>query len=219
MQEPTHTDAARSRLRVPLSANGSPRWATEVEVVAAIRAGDELAYERVFRAYYSALCRFAVRYIRDVDLAEDIVQIVLGELWIRREEWQVQTTIAAYLYGATRNAAVTRLRQLDRVRRLAADLARSRVLDADPSWEPAVVRALELEEQNAALARAIGALSNRRRTMLLLRIALRLSYREIALVTRTSVKNVETTLNRAISTLRRTVPGTASGATDRLAGD
>jgi RNA polymerase sigma-70 factor (ECF subfamily) len=188
-------------------------------VIAAIRAGDKDAYEHVFRAYYSDLCRFAVRYVRDTDLAEDVVQVVLGDLWIRREEWQVQTTIAAYLYGATRNGAVTRLRQLDRARRLAVDLARSRALDGDHFLEPAVVRALELEEQNAALARAIEALSDRRRTMLLLRIALRLSYREIALVTRTSVKNVEVTLNRAISTLRRNVAGTTSGATDRLAGD
>jgi|HubBroStandDraft_6_1064221.scaffolds.fasta_scaffold65082_2 RNA polymerase sigma-70 factor (ECF subfamily) len=202
-----------------ISEVGPAHGATEHEIIGAIRGGDEDAYERVFRSYYSDLCRFAVRYVRDTDLAEDVVQVVLGELWIRREAWQVQTTIAAYLYGATRNAAVTRLRELDRVRRLAVDLARSRALDADHSWEPAVVRALELEEQNAALARAIEALSERRRTMLLLRIALRLSYREIALVTHTSVKNVEVTLNRAISMLRRTVPGSTSGAADRLAGD
>jgi RNA polymerase sigma-70 factor (ECF subfamily) len=219
MEKPVDADGPRPWRRAVLLADGSARRATEAEVVAAIRAGDEQAYEHVFRAYYSDLCRFAVRYVRDVDLAEDIVQVVLGDLWIRREVWQVQTTIAAYLYGATRNGAVTRLRQLDRARRLAVDLARAHALDADHAWDPAVVRALELEEQNAALAQAIETLSDRRRTILLLRVALRLSYREIALVTRTSVKNVEVTLNRAISTLRRTVPRATSATPDRLAGD
>jgi len=178
---------------------------TDDETIAAIRAGDEFAYERLFRGYYSRLCRFAVRYVRDADLAEDVVQVVLGELWIRREDWRVQTTIAAYLYGATRNAAVTRLRQLERARRVAESVGGD-ALDGRQSLEPTVIEVLEQREQYAALSQGIAALSARRRTMLVLRMVHRLSYREIALVTRTSIKNVEVTLNRAVTALRRNVP-------------
>src|SRR5581483_5656104 len=141
---------------------------TDDETIAAIRAGDEFAYERLFRGYYSRLCRFAVRYVRDADLAEDVVQVVLGELWIRREDWRVQTTVAAYLYGATRNAAVTRLRQLERARRLAERVVEG--LEHHQSPALTVIEVLEQREAYAALSQGIAALSDRRRTMLLLRI-------------------------------------------------
>lgn len=193
--------AARRSAHLP---DASAQRAAEWETIAAIRVGNELAYERVFRDYYGDLCRFAVRYVRDADLAEDVVQVVLGELWIRREAWHVQTTIAAYLYGATRNAAVTRLRQLERARRLAEE-ASGDPLDGARALEPTVIQALEQQEKYAALSRGLATLSDRRRTMLLLRIVYRLSYREIALVTQTSIKNVEVTLNRAVAALRRAV--------------
>src|SRR5581483_12441389 len=142
--------------------------AGDFETIAAIRAGDEFAYEQLFRGYYGSLCRFAVRYVRDADLAEDVVQVVLGELWIRRADWRVQTTVAAYLYGATRNAAVTRLRQLERARRLAERVVEG--LEHHQSPALTVIEVLEQREAYAALSQGIAALSDRRRTMLLLRI-------------------------------------------------
>ena len=38
--------------------------------------GDEKAYKRLFELYYSSLVMFAAKYLRDTDLAEDLVQDV-----------------------------------------------------------------------------------------------------------------------------------------------
>ena len=35
--------------------------------------GDEKAYKRLFELYYSSLVMFAAKYLRDTDLAEDLV--------------------------------------------------------------------------------------------------------------------------------------------------
>ena len=39
--------------------------------------GDEKAYKRLFELYYSSLVMFAAKYLRDTDLAEDLVQDVI----------------------------------------------------------------------------------------------------------------------------------------------
>ena len=43
--------------------------------------GDEKAYKRLFDLYYSSLVMFAAKYLRDTDLAEDLVQDVIYDFW------------------------------------------------------------------------------------------------------------------------------------------
>jgi len=50
------------------------------DIATRIRAGDERALELVFRACYASLCEFAVRYVREDALAEEIVQDLFADL-------------------------------------------------------------------------------------------------------------------------------------------
>ena len=43
--------------------------------------GDEKAYKRLFELYYSSLVMFAAKYLRDTDLAEDLVQDVIYDFF------------------------------------------------------------------------------------------------------------------------------------------
>ena len=47
--------------------------------------GDEKAYKRLFELYYSSLVMFAAKYLRDTDLAEDLVQDVIYDFWKQRQ--------------------------------------------------------------------------------------------------------------------------------------
>ena len=69
-------------------------------------AGDERALETLFRSHYASLCEFAVRYVREEALAEEIVQDLFADLWARRAEWRLRGPVRAYLFGAVRNRAL-----------------------------------------------------------------------------------------------------------------
>jgi RNA polymerase sigma factor (sigma-70 family) len=73
------------------------------DLVARVRAGDPKAFDTVYVAYWSRLNAFARARVGDADDAEDIVQSMFVDLWRIHESWTVESSIAAYLFGAVRN--------------------------------------------------------------------------------------------------------------------
>ena len=70
---------------------------------ASIAAGDRSAFDTLFRAHYKPLCAFAVQYVKDRDVAEDLVQDLFFRLWQDREKVSITTSLKAYLFTAVRN--------------------------------------------------------------------------------------------------------------------
>src|SRR2546428_13399374 len=90
------------------------------DLVARIRAGDEAAFEAMFRAYYDPLCRYVAPYLGSRDAAEDAVQGVFVRIWEDRARWAV-SDLPHYLYAAVRRRAISQIRRTA-VRRRAAPL-------------------------------------------------------------------------------------------------
>lgn len=65
--------------------------------------GDKSAYRFLFEKYYYSLYSFTLKYIKDKDGAEDIVQDVLYDLWVQKESYMSVTLLKAYLYTTVRN--------------------------------------------------------------------------------------------------------------------
>src|SRR5690242_392109 len=70
------------------------------------------AFDRLFEAYFDRLRRFAYRYLRSWEEAEDVVHDVFVRLWARHDQLSSIADIEAYLYTATRNRAMSRLKHL-----------------------------------------------------------------------------------------------------------
>ena len=69
--------------------------------------------ETLFKRYYPRLCDFALRFMRDEDMAEDIVQDVFVRIC---EHGQLPTTdqaIKSFLYTSVKNACLNKLRHLE----------------------------------------------------------------------------------------------------------
>jgi RNA polymerase sigma-70 factor (ECF subfamily) len=71
----------------------------------------ELEFNQLFHLYYDELCRIVFPVVKDLDVAEDVVQDVFVKIWIRREELEIKTTIKAYLYKAVIFRALDHLRK------------------------------------------------------------------------------------------------------------
>lgn len=64
----------------------------------AFREGEEIAFDKLFRIYFGPLTFYAHRYLKDQQLAEDIVQDCFVKLWQRRKKLAHVHSIKSYLY-------------------------------------------------------------------------------------------------------------------------
>ena len=76
------------------------------EILRQIIFGDESAFERVYRFYYSRLNYFSRQYLFDDEASKNIVQDVFTELWDRRESFQPDTNLNAWLFTVTKNKSL-----------------------------------------------------------------------------------------------------------------
>jgi RNA polymerase sigma-70 factor, ECF subfamily len=179
---------------------------SETELLERLRAGHEPAYDTIFRTYYPQLVGLADAMLGDRAEAEESAQEVMLELWRRRAKLVIDTSLRAYLFRATRNRALNRIRH-ERVIREGAVHAPS---------EPAIAaRAddnLVQAEIDAALHRAVAELPPRCREVFELSRVHGLRYGEIARVMEISVKTVEAQMGKALKTIRKQLaawlPGT-----------
>jgi RNA polymerase sigma-70 factor (ECF subfamily) len=69
--------------------------------------GKEL--ERLFREYFRPLTYFAMQYMKEQTIAEDIVQDLFLNLYEKKESLQIQSSELNYLYTSVRNRCLKQL--------------------------------------------------------------------------------------------------------------
>jgi RNA polymerase sigma-70 factor (ECF subfamily) len=179
--------------------NGETPHGDDATWIARLRAGDPLALEQIFAAYYDMLVRFAFRWTRSMEAAEDIVQDVFVWVWERRASLTVRSSLKSYLFGATHHRLLDEKAHDAVVARHAAHM----VMDAAPvpmSVAPdAEVLANELR---ARTERRIDALPPRTRDVYRLSRDAELSYGEIASTLGISVNTVYVLMGRALKALK-----------------
>ncbi|HWZ59069.1 MAG TPA: RNA polymerase sigma-70 factor [Gemmatimonadaceae bacterium] len=179
------------------------RHAEERAWLLRIRAGDAAAFELLFRRYAEALYDFVHGYVGSRDVAEEVVQQLFVRVWERRHVWEVQDSVASYLYRAARNGAHNAVRDHHRAHLFRAKLARTE--EATPARTDdatASDRALLTSELATAVDRAVRRLPERCREVFRLNRYHHLTYPEVAQVLGLSVKTVEAHMARAFRELR-----------------
>ena len=68
--------------------------------------------EDLFRLNYRPLCMFALHYLQDADLVEDVVQECFTVLWEKLEQGADVANRRAYLYTSVRNRCLDQLRHV-----------------------------------------------------------------------------------------------------------
>jgi len=78
------------------------------------RFGNDKALAYFFDLHHKALCYFCKRMVQEHTEAEDIVSECFVKLWQRRDSFQTELSIKAFLYISCRNACLDFLKQLQR---------------------------------------------------------------------------------------------------------
>ena len=164
-------------------------------------AGDEDAFDTIFRTWYAPLVRFATRTVGNRARAEEVVQDAMLALWRRRESLETHTSAQAWLFHVTRNCVLNLLRHDAIAARAAPRLVSTFQLAARASAADATGALLEAE-LSAAIDAAVAALPPRCREVFILSRFHGLRQTHIAERLGVSVKAVEAHTSRALRQLR-----------------
>jgi len=169
----------------------------EAEIIERIRNGDIEAFETVFRAYYQSLCLFSMRYLKRIDLAEEIVQDIFVTIWDKRSSLQFEISLKSYLYRAVHNNSLKYIQHQKVVDKHAQHLIDRKEQNY---YEP--VNNLQVEEVAGLLKEAFISMPQKTREIFALSREEGLKYTEIAEKLDISVKTVEAHMGNALKILR-----------------
>lgn len=169
----------------------------EQVLIADIAKGNEDAFEMVFMAYYAALCTYANSLLKDPAEAEEVVQGTFLTFWEGRQNFDIHTSLKAYLYRAVHNTCLNKLKHYKVRQAHSTEYKSTNSEEVDTTIEQ--VQGSELERQ---IATAIEKLPNQCQTVFKLSRQQGLSYAEIAEQMGVSVKAVDKQIVRALRILR-----------------
>ncbi|WP_420151251.1 RNA polymerase sigma-70 factor [Spirosoma sp.] len=170
---------------------------TEQDVIDAIRAGSERAFEDVFRQHYASLCRYACQFLSDPDDAEEEVQAMFLALWEKRNGLIISISLKSYLFRAVHNRCLNRIKHAavrDEHREYTRYMGEQRV----DSPAQTVIG----DELASRLQIAIQKLPEQCRLVFSLSRFDELKYSEIADQLGISIKTVENQIGKALRILR-----------------
>lgn len=171
-----------------------------------VTAGDAYpAFCQLFRLYYGPLCRYAVRFVRSGEVAEEIVADVFVKLWKNRSQIHLYASFHAYCYRAVKNQSLDYLKSSGRQHASHSELtdAHHTLTASGQSPEQGVLD----QEIDALLDNAIAQLPKQGQLIYRMSRDQGLKYREIAGQLGISVRTVETHMGRSFQTLRARLQG------------
>ena len=170
---------------------------TEQAWLLALAKGDEAALRHIFKAYYRPLLADAWRLVPDRSICEDLVQEVFVELWRKREELSIHSSLRAYLRRAVVNRAINHLKS---DKRFVGEeyLPQSDAETPEAGWE----QNNEQELNESRIHEAIAQLPEKCRVVFVLSRFEHKSHKEIAEMLDISTKTIENQITKAMKILR-----------------
>lgn len=76
---------------------------TDSALVFLLKKKDHRAFTEIYNRYWRMLFIHAFKMLKDEGEASDVIQDIFTTLWGRVEQWQLESTLKAYLYASVRN--------------------------------------------------------------------------------------------------------------------
>src|SRR6266446_10358136 len=162
-------------------------------------AGDQQAFEILVNRYSGPLFTFIYRFLGEYDVACDILQQVMLQLYISLPKLRTREPLKAWLFQVAHNRCLDELRRKRGIHfsELEIDEEEQSLVETMQDRSPLPEEVVERREVQETLLKAIGALPPKFRAVVLLRYASQLSYAEIGRVLHMQEATVKTYFQRA----------------------
>ena len=192
---------------IEFGASRSIESANDHELLAAIRDGDEAAFQEIVRRYRNPITNFIYRMIDDYERSVELAQETFIRVYTSASRYQANYSFSTYIYRIASNLAISELRR--RKRRKVVSLFSpftnddGETIEIDPpDGGPLQDEVMIENERRRAVARAITSLPEKYRAAIVLRDVEGLSYDRIAEVLDLSEGTVKSRINRARNLLK-----------------
>src|SRR3954465_9229423 len=184
----------------PSASGGAGAEFSDEALVAAIRRGDDFAFERLYKRYQRRIAAYVHGMVHDHGRAEDITQDVFMSALRRMRDTDRPIIFKPWIYEIAKNACIDAFRRSKRAEEVSFDAEEGlggsdygRLVSSTPTPDAAVDTRMSLDH----LRGAFGGLSEMHHDILVMRELEGLSYREIGQRLGMSRPSVESTLFRA----------------------
>lgn len=158
------------------------------------------SFEWLFRKYYTMLCNYAYKFLKDIDTAEEIIQDLFFNIWEKRHDITIESSVKSYLYKSVYNRSMLMLRHKNIEIRYEKYLK-----DNESLTESDVSGDIDAEELAMVIDKTLEELPERRRKIFSLSRFEGLKYHEIAKKLSLSVKTIESNMGKALKLFRKNI--------------
>jgi|SRR6185437_1994744 len=171
------------------------------QLIQQMAAGDRLAFTEVYKRYWEDLFVTAAKALRGQKEAGDVVQDVFVSLWDRRNELNLQGSLAAYLHTSVRYKCIHYIEKNITRRDYLVQLAEVGVSSSSPNAEIS----LQLKEMQQTINKAVAKMPPKMQEVYKLSRQEHLSYKEISDCMSISVETVKKHIQHALQLIRKDI--------------
>jgi RNA polymerase sigma-70 factor (family 1) len=166
-----------------------------------IARGDQRSFEDLYRLFYARLFNFALLYVHKREIAEEVVNDVMINIWNKQQTLHQVQNLETYIFAAVRNRSLNYM----------STYSAWHVMPDDTRGQGAIInfndpeKELEWKEISFRLNQAIDQLPEQCRTVFKLIKEEGFRYKQVAEILNISPRTVETQLFRAIKKLDKVI--------------
>jgi len=169
----------------------------ENEILQALIQGDENAFRLLYELYSSRVYNTALSYTKIPEDAEEITQDVFVKIHKNASKFQKKSSLSTWIYRITVNTSINFVNRKNRFKIFKSQSSTSTPIEFN---HPGVL--LENKEGAALLFKVIEGLPTNQKTAFILSFIEDLPRQEVAQIMNTSLKSVESLLQRAKKNMR-----------------
>jgi RNA polymerase sigma-70 factor (ECF subfamily) len=180
---------------------------TDVEVVNQFKTGDTLAFEEIISRYESKVMSLALRFTRNQEDAEEVMQDVFTTVYRKIDGFRGQSAFSSWLYRIVVNAAFMKLRKRKQSQTVSMDdlspAIKQYCMDRDTLSGSYSQNIAISHEMQAVIQNAVNRLPDQYRAVFVLRDVDGLSNQETGEILNLSIPAVKSRLHRSRIMLRK----------------
>ena len=168
---------------------------TDEQLMEAVKSGDLQQASLLFDRYHRRIFNFLVRMMADRMAAEDVTQNVFLRMLKYRNSYNPELKFQTWIYQVARNAFADYYQQQKQSKAVSVTIEKM-------ENEPDIENALQQEETEKRLIRALAQVPDGYQELIVLTRFQHLKYEEVARLMDMTVANVKVKVHRAIGQLR-----------------
>ena len=171
---------------------------SDEQLMLLFQGGNENAYIELVNRYKDKLINFIFNYLGDIESSEDVVQETMIKLYQKKHYYKEIAKFSTWLYTIAKNLANTELRKRkQRKTTLLSQFSKDDKMYDLPSNDNEVGQEIQTEIVSKIIREAVDQLSEKFKTVIILRDIQQLSYEDISEIIDVPIGTVKSRINRA----------------------